>query len=358
VSAAVERGPGAGAPPPPAGEGRKIVLALPLTVEEARAVIWPFNNLYAPLGGLLDSGRLTYRDLGWALTLANLRDPLKAAVYTLLAARLGAAEAAAPADATEAADSRYGAQVVVGSRYLEDQEYESTGLLFGYLGFLGATVWWLPLIALGPDFPAALGPRVLGYLGLTLAIMGALLVRHWRRSLRAARGRAGEARVVEGLRAALDSRWTIFHNIQLPDRRGDLDLVLVGPGGVWVVEVKTWGGTVRVRAGTWERRARGGWARITPSPAEQARRNAVRLREFLQREGIDLRWVAAAIALGQPQPVGGFAGADPPVWHVPTLAADVAALRTDPVPPLAVLTQIEAVLHREATRALAREAAR
>jgi hypothetical protein len=164
--------------------------------------------------------------------------------------------------------------------------------------------------------------------------------------------------VLDGLRAALDSRWTIFSNIQLPDRRGDLDLVLVGPGGVWLVEVKTLGGTVRAREGTWERRVRGGWARITPSPAEQATRNAVRLREFLQREGIDIRWVESAIALGKAQPVAGFAGSQPPVWQLPTLATDVAALRTDRVPPAAVLPQIEAVLRREAERELAREAVR
>ena len=42
----------------------------------------------------------------------------------------------------------------------------------------------------------------------------------------------------------------------------------------------------------------------------------------------------------------------------PTLTADVAALRTGSLPPLAVLTRIGDVLSREATRELAREAAR
>jgi hypothetical protein len=64
------------------------------------------------------------------------------------------------------------------------------------------------------------------------------------------KGRQGEEAVVEKIRSALDNRWTIFRNLHLPDRKDDLDVVLVGPDGVWTVEVKAYEGTVRVANGS------------------------------------------------------------------------------------------------------------
>ncbi len=42
-------------------------------------------------------------------------------------------------------------------------------------------------------------------------------------------GREGEQWVAERVSAKLDNRWTVFRNLNLPNRKGDLDLVLVGP---------------------------------------------------------------------------------------------------------------------------------
>ena len=70
------------------------------------------------------------------------------------------------------------------------------------------------------------------------------------RSYRA--GRKGEAQVLDALRQSLDQHWTIYRGLQLPKRRDDLDLVLVGPAGVWVIQVKAFRQRVRVQNGHWE----------------------------------------------------------------------------------------------------------
>ncbi len=44
---------------------------------------------------------------------------------------------------------------------------------------------------------------------------------------------------VEELRYHLDGQWTLYRNPEWPHRRrGHVDLVLVGPGGLWALEVK------------------------------------------------------------------------------------------------------------------------
>jgi len=152
--------------------------------------------------------------------------------------------------------------------------------------------------------------------------------RHARLFRMFATGRDGEDAVVEVLRSALDRRWTILRNVQLPDRKGDLDVVLVGPGGVWVLEVKTLGGTLRVRErALWERRGAGPhWSAMEENPSKQAQRNALRLRDFLQREAVDVRFVEPAVVLAKGHPVEHFTSASPPVWLIGELGDRMATV--------------------------------
>jgi hypothetical protein len=149
----------------------------------------------------------------------------------------------------------------------------------------------------------------------------------------------------------------IFRNLCLLDRRGDLDVVLVGPGGIWVVEVKAYRAPVREQGAEWQRRTRIGWVALRERPGQQAQRNAVRLRDFLQRDGIDVRWVECAVALGRPQSVENFRAAAPPVWHLPRLAEDLGPVLGPARLAEAEQARIVAALPREAARQLAREAA-
>ncbi|MDD5370574.1 MAG: nuclease-related domain-containing protein [Anaerolineaceae bacterium] len=58
------------------------------------------------------------------------------------------------------------------------------------------------------------------------------------------------------------SPWAIFHNLSWQNRKwGDVDFVLVGPGGMWVFEVKAYRRMVRVLDDHWQYKSRWGWGK-------------------------------------------------------------------------------------------------
>lgn len=61
------------------------------------------------------------------------------------------------------------------------------------------------------------------------------------------RGAQGEVEVARALEA-LPEEWVVLHDLPWPGRpRANLDHVVVGPGGVFVVDAKNWSGRVEVR---------------------------------------------------------------------------------------------------------------
>jgi hypothetical protein len=66
----------------------------------------------------------------------------------------------------------------------------------------------------------------------------------------------GEKAVAESLGGLLSSGWHLLHDVQWPGRpEAILDHVLVGPGGVVVVDTKNWTGEVRMSSGVlWQGR--------------------------------------------------------------------------------------------------------
>lgn len=80
---------------------------------------------------------------------------------------------------------------------------------------------------------------------------------HAERQLAAARAREhawsagadGEEQVADALTGLEQLGWVVLHDVAWPGRpRANLDHVLVGPGGVLVVDTKNWSGTVAVDA--------------------------------------------------------------------------------------------------------------
>ncbi len=76
--------------------------------------------------------------------------------------------------------------------------------------------------------------------------------------------------------------------------------MLVGPSGVWALEIKTWAGTYRNVGDRWEVRTTRRWKRLRQSPGEQARRNAARLSGFFKADGIH-QWVTPALIWANPE---------------------------------------------------------
>lgn len=74
---------------------------------------------------------------------------------------------------------------------------------------------------------------------------------HAERAERAwAAGAAGEARVAAILDSLQSKGWMSLHDVHWPGRpKANLDHVLVGPGGIMVVDAKNWSGNVHLRNG-------------------------------------------------------------------------------------------------------------
>jgi hypothetical protein len=338
---------------------RRIVVELTTTIEEARQIVWPGKfapNL--PMGQLLDSKQLPMSQLGWAVE--NAYDPrVKAAARTLLADWLGE-----PAIIEKT--KRFGPQVVEGSGYLEEEQSSSLMIASVQMGVIIAAIIvtveeffrnsHVVLSVLGS--PSGILAFVM-VMALLIAIGWLSLGRSTKQELDRYRnfrkGRQGEEAVVEKLRSALDNRWTIFRNLHLPDRKDDLDVVLVGPDGVWVVEVKAYEGTVRAANGKWARQTRKGWVKLKEDPLAQVTRNATRLNDYLKRNNI-VRYVERAIALSEPQPVTNFDSPDVPIWLPPTIEEHVTTLATRTPLIQKEIDQIIALLKSLAEKQLAVEA--
>jgi hypothetical protein len=289
---------------------------------------------------------------------------VREAARTLLAYWIGQPE-------TIETTGRYGPEVIVGSHYLAERELEHAGMFFAYAGFAyGAGILLLIDIVRSIVWPAIQGlaagrldPVLILVIIFTLVVGGGVawwLYREMRRQLNAFRtfraGREGEEATLEKLRAALNNRWTIFRSLQLPGRSDDCDLILVGPGGLWLLEVKAYRGTIRVQGKKWERQTKRGWTALDENPSEQVSKRAVRLNYFLQGQGIN-RWVETAIVLAEPQPVSNLEASVIPVWLLPQLEEHAAALSTRKPPTEKENEQIMNVLKEVAVKQLAREKA-
>lgn len=249
--------------------------------------------------------------------------------------------------------------MVNASTYLGTQETVHGLFVLAYLGFgaVIAIMTLLPLIWLARGEKLALSILVLTVNAIMSAFLGALIARR-RRAARSFRvGRAGEDQVVEQLRVALDHRWTIYRNLQLPERRDDLDLILVGPGGVWAVQVKATKAPLRVQGGRWEVRRGGRWVAAAPDPGAQVTRQATALNDFFKRNGLT-RWVERAVALSEPQPFDQFTASETPVWLPFNIAARVRALTMRHAPQADELARINALLELRAIEQRAGEGTR
>jgi hypothetical protein len=67
-------------------------------------------------------------------------------------------------------------------------------------------------------------------------------------------GAEGESKVTNSLASGLDDSFVLVNGLVLKGQRGDIDHVLVGPTGVFVIETKNYSGYVRCEGDVWTRK--------------------------------------------------------------------------------------------------------
>jgi Holliday junction resolvase-like predicted endonuclease len=268
-----------------------VALSTGMTLAQARAVKWTPRGINRPIGEVLGDRTITLRDLWWALENAydtRIRDAAK----TILLTHLVGAEPKEPPPPL---------RVVVGSRFSERQERQSivyAALMLGVAAMVagGFVAFWLTSVALHWEWPCWVLLSVLSISVLLLSMSRAIVDRYIDQADQYRMGRWGEEKVMDVLRYSLDGRWTLFRNFEWPNRKwGDVDLILAGPGGIWAFEVKAYSGQVCNIGDRWQRKARWGWRKLTSHPGHQARRNAARLKEYLDAQNVDVRWVQPVV---------------------------------------------------------------
>lgn len=273
-----------------------------MTLEKARNTPWPFGQFKGQLmGALLETRQITLKDLGYAIEQAYSENVRQAAVALSLSRMEQAVKEPVHAGIIN---------VVSGGRsYSARRESQLIFLEGAILGLLLGAGLMFSAVSLPGLFHPSLGGKsfieiafspagiialaiLTGFLILILWLQNFILDRIMNRLDRQIEqhrlGQEGEDQTVQMAIQALDGTWSIFRNVILPGRsKGDLDIVLVGPPGVWVLEVKNFRGTYRNIGERWELQKGQNWKSASVNPSRQARDNAARLGNFLKAEHIE-----------------------------------------------------------------------
>jgi hypothetical protein len=137
------------------------------------------------------------------------------------------------------------------------------------------------------------------YLFLLFILVGFVLsVYGWYKGNSWIKGAKGEKVVAKYLKE-LPSGYSYFNYVVLPSQWGNIDHIVIGSNGIFVLETKNYGGFYVVDGHKWSYQI-GPLPIYRPmkSPGKQAKSNAIALRNYLSSEGVDMTgiWVTSIVA--------------------------------------------------------------
>jgi hypothetical protein len=91
-------------------------------------------------------------------------------------------------------------------------------------------------------------------------------------------GYAGEKQVANLLTHSLNDDYYLLNDLYLRDGGGDIDHIVLGPNGVFVLETKNWSGNVSCNGDEWQR---SGKRNFSGSPSRQVKRNAAKIQQII-----------------------------------------------------------------------------
>lgn len=122
------------------------------------------------------------------------------------------------------------------------------------------------------------------YLGFGILFVGIYL---FNKSKTWAKGAEGEEKVIEKLEN-LGVKYKVFHDLVLPGENQNIDHVVVGENGIFVLETKNLDGFIECNKDFWNRIKTGRkgttYEGHMGSPSKQVKRNAVKLKKFLKEK--------------------------------------------------------------------------
>jgi len=100
----------------------------------------------------------------------------------------------------------------------------------------------------------------------------------------------------------LPKEFVVFNDVILPERYGNIDHVVVGPTGIFVIETKNYTGSYIIDGDDWYYNTDEGIERALSNPAGQVKNNSMALKRFLSIKGINTYklWINSVVALTSP----------------------------------------------------------
>ena len=318
---------------------------IPKNIEEARAVIWPFSKrtgkIGRAMGELVDNRDITKYDLAYALEKA-WDEQVRSASRIILCSQLGL-------ENEKVCEPKGSLKVTSNRSYMESQIERLSFWQGGFWGavlavcavlFIADMIYMYMTGAIPVLIDFVIKTKFLGVLFIVVVIaisffVGNFILKHSierkfdEYDLQISnhkKGRLGEDKVVDIMRETLDGSCHAFRNLVLPNNKGDIDIVLVSPQGVFVFEVKAYSGKYEVCGDDWfyfEGKKR---KKLHDNPTLQVRKNAARLAEFLDADfnrNNERKWVCPIVVMANADVSCCVKNSSVPVWFIQYLADEL-----------------------------------
>ncbi len=151
--------------------------------------------------------------------------------------------------------------------------------LIGFITIM-LTMYPMPLYI---DVGEYAGPRALVLFSLLFLVLFFL-----RKFSNYRSGSQGEHEISKVLSSALNDDYHLINDVALPDAFGNIDHIVLGPNGIFVIETKNWRGEITCIGDKWSRQYKIGKRRSRrvsyelKSPSKQVKGNAVKVRELVK----------------------------------------------------------------------------
>ncbi len=152
------------------------------------------------------------------------------------------------------------------------------GAIFSLIGLIGFIVTFLSLIIL--------------FIGIGLIYYGYNNGKSWNKGIK------GESIVAEYLNQ-LPKDYFVFNDVKFPGSYGNLDHIVIGPTGIYVIETKNYDGSFLVKDDEWFYRNGNRVKKAKGQPGKQVMVNSISLKKFLADNGINMGgvWINSIVTL-------------------------------------------------------------
>ncbi|MCL4429633.1 MAG: NERD domain-containing protein [Chloroflexi bacterium] len=138
-------------------------------------------------------------------------------------------------------------------------------------------------------------------------------------------GWQGEKQVAKLLTSTLSDDYYLINDLYLQGGGGDIDHIVLGPNGVFVLETKNWSGNISCNGDQWQR---AGKRNFSSSPSRQVKRNAEKIQRLIDNSP-SLRplgvWVGGVVVFTNRNATLHVNNPTVPVLRLPQLPSHIAA---------------------------------